>query len=91
MAFFTASCDDAETNKRFAEELKLDYPILSDPEKTAAQAYGVVHDDRKVPERWTFYIDKDGVVKFIDKKVTPKSHGEDIAKKLEELGIAKKK
>jgi hypothetical protein len=30
-------------------------------------------------------------VKFIDKKVTPKSHGEDVAKKLEELGIAKKK
>ncbi len=90
MAYFTASCDDGATNKRFAEELKLDYPILSDPEKTIAQAYGVVHDDRKVPERWTFYIDKDGVVKFIDKKVSTKSHGEDIAKKLEELGVAKK-
>ena len=69
----------------------MDYPILSDPEKTIAQAYGVVHDDRKVPERWTFYIGKDGVVKFIDKKVTAASHGEDIVKKLEELGIPKKK
>jgi peroxiredoxin Q/BCP len=91
VAFFTASCDDAETNRKFAESLKLDYAILSDPEKGTAKAYGVVHEGRDLPERWTFYIDKDGVVKFIDKKVTPKSHGEDVTKKLEELGIAKKK
>jgi hypothetical protein len=30
-------------------------------------------------------------VKFIDKKVNAKAHGEDVAKKLEELGVAKKK
>jgi peroxiredoxin Q/BCP len=91
VAYFTASCDDPETNKKFAESLKLDYPILSDPEKGTAQAYGVVHEGRDLPERWTFYIDKDGVVKFTDKKVTAKSHGEEIIKKLDELGIAKKK
>ncbi len=91
MAYFTASCDDAETNKKFAESLKLDYPILSDPGKATAKAYGVVHEGREVPERWTFYIDKQGVVTFIDKKVTPKTHGEDVVKKLEELGVAKKK
>src|SRR5262252_8196788 len=27
-AYFTASCDDVETNKKFAESLGLDYPIL---------------------------------------------------------------
>jgi peroxiredoxin Q/BCP len=91
VAYFTASCDDAETNKKFAESLKLDYPILSDPGKATAKAYGVVHEGREVPERWTFYIDKGGVVNFIDKKVTPKTHGEDVVKKLEELGVAKKK
>ena len=91
MAYFTASCDDAEKNKEFAKSLMLDYPILSDPGKATAKAYGVVHEGREVPERWTFYIDKEGVVKFIDKKVTTESHGEDIAKKLEELGVAKKK
>lgn len=51
----------------------------------------MVHGDRKVPERWTFYIDREGTIKFIDKKVNAKEHGEDVAKKLEELGIAKKK
>ncbi len=94
MAYFTASCDphDGEKgNKAFAESLKLDYPILSDPEKKVAEAYGVVHEGRQLPERWTFYIDKDGVIKHIDQKVNARDHGKDVVKKLEELGFPKKK
>ncbi len=90
VAFFTASCDDAATNKKYAESLKLDYPILSDPEKQVAEAYGVVHGARQVPERWTFYIGADGKLTFIDKKVSPGTHGADVAKKLTELGVPKK-
>ena len=44
VAFFTASCDTPETNQKYAAALKLDYPILSDPAKDAAKAYGVVHE-----------------------------------------------
>lgn len=90
VAFFTASCDDAATNKKFAASLKLDYPILSDPGKKVAEAYGVVHGTRQVPERWTFFIDADGKVAFIDKMVSTKTHGSDVAKKLSELGVPKK-
>src|SRR6476469_3718289 len=43
IAYFTASVDAPEQNKKFAESLSLDYPILSDPTKTTAMAYGVVH------------------------------------------------
>lgn len=50
-----------------------------------------MHEGRQVPERWTFYIDKEAKVLFVDKKVNTKAHGDDVAKKLEELGIAKKK
>ncbi len=88
--YFTASCDDAATNKKYAESLKLDYPILSDPGKKVAEAYGVVHEGRPVPERWTFYIDADGKLSFIDKMVATKTHGTDVAKKLAELGVPKK-
>jgi peroxiredoxin Q/BCP len=55
-----------------------------------AQAYGVVHAGRAVPERWTFYIDKDGVLLAIDKTVKPGQHGADVAAKLKELGIPTK-
>ena len=68
----------------------MDYPILSDPGKKVAEAYGVVHGSRQVPERWTFYIDADGKLSFVDKKISTKTHGADVAKKLVELGVPKK-
>ena len=55
-----------------------------------AKAYGVVHDTRKVAERWTFYIDKEGVIRAIDKTVKAGQHGADVAAKLAELGIGEK-
>ena len=45
VAYFAASVDDAETNKKFAESLELDFPVLSDPDKSTAKAYGVVTAD----------------------------------------------
>ena len=88
-AYFTASCDDAETNGKFAKSLDLDYPILSDPEKATAKAYGVVHEGRANPERWTFYIGKDGVIKEIDKKIRTAQAGPDVVAKLKSLGLTK--
>ena len=90
VTIFTASCDEPDVNKRFADTLKLDYPILSDTSKDTAKAYGVVHDTRPVPERWTFYIGKDGKILFIDKGVNAASHGSDVVAKLKELGIPMK-
>ena len=79
-------------NKKFAESLQVDYPILSDPDKKVAEAYGVVHEGRAVAERWTFYIDKDGVIKEIDKGVQKRTEqaGQDIADKVKQLGLAGK-
>ncbi len=71
--------------------MKLDYPILSDPGKAVAKAYEVVNEKRPVPYRWTFYIGKDGKILHIDKSVKAGSHGADIAAKLKELGVEKKK
>jgi thioredoxin-dependent peroxiredoxin len=89
VAYFTASVDTPEENKKFAESLSVDYPILSDPDKSVAKAYGVVNPTRLVAQRWTFYIDKDGVIREIDKMVKTDTAAPDVAKKLEELGIAK--
>lgn len=89
VAYFTASCDDAETNGKFAKSLDLDYPILSDPEKETAKVYGVVHEGRAVPERWTFYIGKDGLIKEIDKKIRTEEAGPDMIAKLKTLGLSK--
>ena len=89
MAYFTASVDSPDTNKKFAESLELDYPILSDPGKEVAKAYGVVAGDRAFASRWTFYIAKDGKILYIDKKGATASQGQEIVDRLKELGIAK--
>jgi len=91
VAYFTASCDTAELNKKFAESLEVDYPILADPDSKVAQAYGVVNEERKVPFRWTFFIGEDGKILHIDKEVKTETHGADVAAKLKELGVEEKK
>ena len=85
IAYFTASCDSAEENRRFAESLNADYPILSDPGKATARAYGVVHENRSLPERWTFYIGKDGKILYVDRQVKASTAAEDVVSKLKEL------
>jgi peroxiredoxin Q/BCP len=90
VAYFTASCDPADGAKgniNFAKSLKLDYPILSDPAKKTARAYGVVTATRPFPHRWTFYIGKDGKILKIDKKVRAGADGANAAKTLKELGV----
>ena len=71
--------------------MELDYPLLSDADSKVAKAYGVVHEGRKFPERWTFYIGRDGKILHVDKKVKIVSHGADIAATLKELGVDKTK
>ena len=88
IAYFTASVDTAEENTKFAKSLDLDYPILSDPDKSVAKAYGVMNPERGVAKRWTFYIDKEGVIKSIDKDIKVEKAGEDVAAKVKELGLA---
>lgn len=88
VAYFTASVDPVETNKKFAESLDLDYPILSDPSKKVAAAFGVLNK-RGMASRVTFYMDKDGKVAYIDHEVEAREDGNTVAKRLTELGVAK--
>ena len=88
MAYFAASTDDAETNKRFAESLHLDYPALGDPEKKTARAYGVLRGG--IAARWTFIIGPDGKILLVDRDVKAAQAGENLARQLAELGIARR-
>jgi peroxiredoxin Q/BCP len=87
VAYFAASADDPETNRKFAESLGLDYPILSDPGLEIARAFGVVEGDGKHPARHTFYIGPEGKVLYVDREVSPRTAGEDVAARLAALGV----
>ncbi len=87
MAYFAASIDKPETNRKFAESLELDYPILSDPGKETARAYGVLRAMGLYAARQTIYIGADGKILFIDRKVDTDTAGTDVAERLEALAI----
>lgn len=88
-AYFMASVDPIEENTKFGAEHKADFPLLSDPTKETAKAYGVLNA-MGMANRWTFYIGKDGKIQYIEKAVKPDTSAEDMAAKLGELGTAKK-
>lgn len=91
VAYFMASVDDAETNKKFAEQEQANFPMLSDPDKKVADAYGVLKTPGQgFASRYTFYIGPDGKILYVDKSVNVATAGADLAARLEALGAKKK-
>jgi thioredoxin-dependent peroxiredoxin len=100
VAYFMASVDPLEDNIRFAkattvdvigtgqkvDKKEADFPMLSDPSKDTAKAYGVL-SERGFANRWTFYVDKNGRIAYIDKAVKPATSAEDMIAKLGELKV----
>ena len=93
VTYFMASVDPIEAtednkgNKAFADAMHADFPLLSDPTKETAKAYGVLNEQRGFANRWTFYIGKDGTIQAIDKDVATRlaTSAQDMAAKLGEL------
>jgi peroxiredoxin Q/BCP len=93
VTYFMASVDPLEGekgNKAFAESQKADFPLLSDPTKKTAEAYGVLNP-KGFASRWTFYIDREGRIAYIDKAVKVDTSAQDMAAKLGELKVAARK
>jgi thioredoxin-dependent peroxiredoxin len=98
--YFMASVDPLDKNIEFAKATSVDlggqrgvvakkeadFPILSDPTKATATAYGVLGPSG-VANRWTFYIGKDGRILAIEKTIKPATSAEDMAAKLGELNV----
>ncbi|MDX6225164.1 MAG: mycoredoxin-dependent peroxiredoxin [Frankiales bacterium] len=73
------SCDNVPSQRVFADQEGLDYPLLADfwPHGAVAQAYGVFDDEVGFPRRATFIIDKAGIVRW--KVLNAISDARDIA------------
>ena len=61
------SVDKPEANTEFAAKMGATFPILSDPDKAATKAYGVLNFTRLFANRVTFVIDKHGLIQQIDR------------------------
>ena len=78
------SKDSAASHQRFAEKYGLPFVLLSDPERTAIQAYGVWQEKKLYGKvsmgvvRTTFIIDETGVIEKVMPKVKPDTNAADI-------------
>lgn len=64
---FAISTDNTPSQKAFAANLSLSFPLLSDfVDRKVSQEYGVFLPKAAIANRVTFVIDKDGKIDFIE-------------------------
>jgi thioredoxin-dependent peroxiredoxin len=83
------SVDTQADNQAFADKEQANFPLLSDPEKKVAEAYGVL-SARGLANRWWYFIGPDGKVAHVETASHTRDAGEFLAAKLAELGVKKK-
>ena len=82
------SKDSVASHVKFAEKYSLPFVLLSDPERTAIEAYGVWQEKKMCGKvsmgvvRTTFIIDEDGNIAEIMPKVKPDTNAQEILDKL---------
>lgn len=67
------SVDAPETQSRFAAQCRADFPIVADPRKEIARAYGVL-SFWGIANRVTFFLDENGVVRDVVASLRPGPH-----------------
>ena len=81
---FAAAYDSAASHRKFAEKHGLPFLLLSDPELTVLQAYGVWQEKKLYGKvsmgvvRSTYLIDGEGVIERAMPKVKPDTNAEEI-------------
>jgi peroxiredoxin Q/BCP len=77
------SADAVEKQDRFAGKYGLDFPLLSDTDRTVAKAFGVKRVTGLLPnQRATFVIDRDGTILEVIRSETRMDHHADRALEL---------
>ena len=78
------SRDSEASHRRFAENNSLPFILLSDPERTAIEAYGVWQEKKNYGKvsmgvvRSTYIIDENGIIERVMPKVKPDTNAAEI-------------
>ena len=84
IAVVGVSRDSVASHRRFAEKNALPFPLLSDPERLAIEAYGVWQEKKSYGKvtmgvvRTTFVIDGNGTIEKVMPKVKPDSNAAEL-------------
>jgi peroxiredoxin Q/BCP len=84
------SADSVEDQAAFHKKHQLSFTLLADPDDKIINMYGSKMPMMKMSKRWTFILDPDLKIRFIEKDVDPAADAEKTAAKITELKSAKK-
>lgn len=88
IAVWGVSVDPAGGEKgqrSFAEFLQLPFPLLPDTGRRLSILYGAAQSPNQSAARMSVLIDKNGIVRWIDKQINPTTHGADVVVKVRSL------
>jgi len=75
---YGVSLDSPESHRRFREKYSLNFPLLTDEGGRAAEALGVLRENREKANRVTFLLDADGRIARVYPEVSPETHADEI-------------
>jgi peroxiredoxin Q/BCP len=87
------SADNVNSHKKFAEKYGLPFPLLSDTDTTVSRLYGAYGEKSMYGKkylgiyRYTFLIDKDGIVRKVWSTVKPDDHANEVLSTIEALQL----
>ncbi|MCD8534110.1 MAG: thioredoxin-dependent thiol peroxidase [Verrucomicrobia bacterium] len=84
MPVFGVSVDPVQKHEKFVEKYQLNFPLLSDENRTLVNEFGLWGEKKFMGKtymgtsRATFWIGADGKVKKVWSKVKPETHAEEV-------------
>lgn len=82
---YGVSTDTVADQAAFHKKHGLNFPLIADADGAVVKAYGTKMPVMSMSKRWTFLIDPDLKIKWIEKDVDPVKDAETIAAKITEL------
>ncbi len=79
------SLDSVEDQALFHADQELNFPLLSDPDGSAAAKLGVLPEGARWTKRVTLVIDEKGILRAIDDQVQVATHGDDLVDLVQDL------
>jgi len=82
---YGVSLDSPESHREFREKYGLNFPLLTDEDGRAAEALGIMNEDKGYASRVTFLLAPDGNVAKVYPEVSPETHADEILEDAESL------
>ena len=77
LAVSVDSADGDKGQKAFAAQWQLGFPLVPDSSRSLSKLFGAAQTDKQLAARMSVFIDKTGIVRWVDANVNVASHGAD--------------